>query len=142
VLSVGAIGLWLYMKYVWYAGPTLAWKRDGKDYELLSPHARHRAARALFSLGHRQVAGGSSVAAANPLGGPARGLRGAPGLGLSRLARTATTQKIATVYIVDVSESVPDAAIEDARAEIQHAYDQKPEDGSSASSPSRSGPRC
>ena len=38
-------------------------------------------------------------------------------LGLSRLARTATTQKVCTVYLVDVSDSVPDAALEDARAE-------------------------
>ncbi|MBX3198201.1 MAG: VWA domain-containing protein [Labilithrix sp.] len=49
-------------------------------------------------------------------------------LGLSRLARTATTQKVATVYLVDVSESVPDAAIEDARAEITKGLSDKPED--------------
>ena len=30
--------------------------------------------------------------------------------GLARLARTATTQKVCTVYVVDVSDSVPDAA--------------------------------
>jgi hypothetical protein len=50
-------------------------------------------------------------------------------LGLSRLARTATTQKVCTVYLVDVSESVPDLALEDARAEIQKGLDAKAEDG-------------
>ena len=50
-------------------------------------------------------------------------------LGLSRLARTATTQKVCTVYIVDVSESVPDASLEDARREIQKGIDAKPKDG-------------
>ena len=36
--------------------------------------------------------------------------------GLARVARTATTQKVCTVYLVDVSDSVPDASLEDARA--------------------------
>jgi hypothetical protein len=36
-------------------------------------------------------------------------------LGLSRLARTATTEKVATVYLIDVSESVTDEALDDAR---------------------------
>ena len=36
-------------------------------------------------------------------------------LGLARLARTATTQKVCTVVLVDVSESVPDAALDDAK---------------------------
>ena len=129
VLSVGAIGLWLYMKYVWYAGPTLAWKRDGKDYELLSPRMLGIALLAPYFL---WVIGRSLADLPWPQRIFSALLRVAfvalLALGLSRLARTATTQKIATVYIVDVSESVPDAAIEDARVEIQHAYDQKPED--------------
>ena len=37
-------------------------------------------------------------------------------LGLARLARTATTQKVCTVYLVDVCDSVPDEALGDARA--------------------------
>ena len=49
-------------------------------------------------------------------------------LGLARLARTATTQKVCTVYLVDVSDSVPDASLEDARAAIQKGLDAKPED--------------
>jgi len=37
VIAVAALGLWAYFHYVYYAGPTIAWKRDGKEYELLSP---------------------------------------------------------------------------------------------------------
>ena len=27
VFGVGALGLYLYVRFVWYAGPTLAWRR-------------------------------------------------------------------------------------------------------------------
>jgi hypothetical protein len=37
VVGIGALGLYLYLRFVWYAGPTIAWKKGGKDYELLSP---------------------------------------------------------------------------------------------------------
>ena len=40
------------------------------------------------------------------------------GLGLSRLVRTAESHQIATVFVVDVSDSVADEALEDARAAI------------------------
>ena len=46
-------------------------------------------------------------------------------LGLARLARTATTEKVCTVYLVDVSDSVPDLALADARDEIQRGIDAK-----------------
>jgi uncharacterized membrane protein len=42
-------------------------------------------------------------------------------LGLARLARTATTQKVCTVFLVDVSDSIPDAMLEDARDALRHA---------------------
>src|SRR5581483_7479298 len=48
--------------------------------------------------------------------------------GLARLARTATTQKVCTVYLVDVSDSIPDAALADARATLQEALDARPHD--------------
>ncbi|MDP9001540.1 MAG: VWA domain-containing protein, partial [Myxococcota bacterium] len=47
-------------------------------------------------------------------------------LGLARLGRSATTQNVCTVYLVDVSDSVSDAALEDARAEVQRGLDAKP----------------
>src|SRR5262245_43639385 len=37
VVFVGAVGLYLYLRYVWYAGPTLARKFGGKEYELVAP---------------------------------------------------------------------------------------------------------
>jgi Mg-chelatase subunit ChlD len=130
VALVGAVGLYLYLKYVWYAGPTIAWKRDGKDYELLSPRMLGLALLApyfLWMIGRsladlplvqRIISVLLRIAFVALLA-----------LGLSRLARTATTQKVCTVYLVDVSESVPDAAIEDAKAEIQRGLDAKPDDG-------------
>ncbi|HSQ64450.1 MAG TPA: VWA domain-containing protein [Polyangiaceae bacterium] len=130
VFGVAAIGLWLYLKYVWYAGPTIAWKRDGKDYELLAPR---RLGWAVLGAPFFLWMVGRSLA---DLPWPQRILSvilritfvALLAFGLSRLARTATTQKVCTVFVVDVSESVPDDAIADARAEIQKAIDQKPAD--------------
>ncbi len=34
---VFAVGLWAYLRYVWYAGPTLAWARRASEYELMAP---------------------------------------------------------------------------------------------------------
>ncbi len=31
VMSVGGVLLYLYLHYVWYAGPNIAWKRNGQD---------------------------------------------------------------------------------------------------------------
>jgi hypothetical protein len=31
ILSIGAISAWASLEYIWHAGPTIAWKRDGKD---------------------------------------------------------------------------------------------------------------
>src|SRR6185295_3821735 len=108
---------------------TLSWKREGTDYELLAPKMLGLALLAPFFLWMV----GRSLA---DLPWPQRILSAflrvvfvaLLALGLSRLARTATTQKVCTVYLVDVSESVPDAAIEDARAEITKGLLQKPSD--------------
>ena len=112
VAAVGAAGLWAYLHYVWFAGPTIAWKRGGQDYELLAPRMLGIALLAPYFLWMI----GRSLA---DLPWPQRVLSvlmriafvGLLALGLARLARTATTQKVCTVYLVDVSESVPDAAI-------------------------------
>src|SRR5580704_17665428 len=37
VVGLGAVGLWAYLHYVWYAGPTLTWSSHGESYELLAP---------------------------------------------------------------------------------------------------------
>jgi Ca-activated chloride channel family protein len=127
---VGLAGVWLYWRGVLHPGhATLAWKRHGVDYELLSPKMLGLALLAPFFLWMI----GRSLADL-PL--PQRilsvilriGFVLLLALGLARLARTATTQKVCTVYLVDVSESVPDAAIEDARAEITKGLKAKPAD--------------
>ena len=127
---VGLVGVWFYWKGVLHPGAaTLAWKREGTDYELLAPKMLGLALLAPFFLWMI----GRSLA---DLPWPQRILSAVLrvgfvvllALGLSRLARTATTQKVCTVYLVDVSESVPDLAIEDARAEIKKGLDGKPAD--------------
>lgn len=47
---------------------------------------------------------------------------------LARLAKSAETQKVCVVFVVDVSDSAPDAALEDARGVIQRALDDKPKE--------------
>jgi Ca-activated chloride channel family protein len=129
VVIVGALGLYLYWHFVWRGPPTLARNVGGKDYELLAPKMLGLALLApyfIWMLGRsladlpilqRVVSVLLRIAFVMLLA-----------LGLSRLARTATTQKVCTVYLVDVSESVPDAALEDARIEIQNGMDAKPDD--------------
>ena len=129
VAGVGVLGLWLYLRYVWYAGPTLTWKRQGEDYELLAPRMLGLALLApyfLWMIGRSLADLPLAQRIISVL------LRVAfvalVALGLARLARTATTEKVCTVYVVDVSDSVPDAALEDARAEVQKALDARPKD--------------
>lgn len=129
VMGVGGVMLWLYLHYVWYAGPTLAWKRNGQDFELLAPR---RLGLVLLAPYFLWVIGRSL--ADLPLAQRILSvvLRVAfvalLSLGLARLARTATTQKVCTVYLVDVSESVPDAALDDAKAEIDKGLAARPKD--------------
>ncbi len=128
-VALGALLLWLYLRYVWFAGPTLTWARHGTDYELLSPRMLGIALLAPYFLWMI----GRSLADL-PLAQRVTsvllrvGFVALLALGLARLARTATTQKVCTVYVVDVSDSVPDAALEDARAEVQKALDSRPKD--------------
>ena len=129
LIGLGFLGLWLYLRYVWFAGPTIAWQRHGTDYELLDPRNLGVVLLAPYFL---WVLGRSL--ADLPLAQRILSvlLRVAfvamLALGLARLARTATTQKVCTVYVVDVSDSAPDAALEDARAEVQKALDGRPKD--------------
>jgi uncharacterized membrane protein len=130
VIAVAALGLWAYFHYVYYAGPTIAWKRDGKEYELLSP--RNLIIAAVGAPFFIWMIGRSLADLPWPQRIISVILRivfvSLLSFGLARLARTATTQKVCTVFVVDVSESVPDLAIADARAEIQKAIDAKPTD--------------
>ena len=126
----GLVGVWVYWRAVLSStSATISFAREGTDYELLSPKMLGLALLAPFFF---WMIGRSLADLPLPQRILSVVLRIAfvalLALGLARLARTATTQKIATVYLVDVSESVPDAAIEDARAEITKGLKDKPED--------------
>jgi len=126
LFAAGALAtlLFFYVKHVYAGPPTMAWKRNGEDYELLSPKMLGLALLAPYflwmigksladlPLAQRVISVFLRVAFVVLLA-----------LGLSRLARTATTQKVCTVYLVDVSESVPDLALKDAQEEIQKGID-------------------
>ncbi len=119
LIALGGVGLYIYLKYVVYAGPTLAFHRHGQDYELLAPRMLGIALLAPYFL----WVIGRSLADLPPVQRVLSALLRIAfvvllALGLSRLARTATTEKVCTVYLVDVSDSVPDLALEDARAVI------------------------
>ena len=121
--ALGLAGVYLYWREVLNASKaTITFARQGTDYELLSPKMLGIALLAPFFF---WMIGRSLADLPLPQRILSITLRMAfvilLALGLSRLARTATTQKVATVYIIDVSESVPDAAVEDARTEITRA---------------------
>ena len=129
VLTLLVVLVVLYERFVLSRGPTLTWSRAGVDYELLSPKMLGLALLAPYFM---WVVGKSLADLPMVQRVLSVLLRVAfvalLALGLSRLARTATTQKICTVYLVDVSESVPDAALEDARAEIDKGIKAKGKD--------------
>jgi len=117
--------LWLYLRYVWYAGPTISWS----SYELLAPRMLGLALLAPYFVWMIGRSLADLPPAQRVLAAALRvGFVVLLALGLARLARTATTQKVCTVYLVDVSESVPDLALEDARQAIQKGLDAKPSD--------------
>ena len=129
VLSAAAAFL-LFQRYVLSsATPTLAFARDGVTYELLSPRMLIVVLLLPFFI---FVVGKSLADLPLPQRIIAVVLRFAfvllLGIALSRVSRTATTQKVCTVYVVDVSESVPDEALGDASGAIAAALAQKPKD--------------
>ena len=128
-LALGGVLLWAYLHYVWYAGPTLTWKRGGIDYELLAPRMLGIALVAPYFLWMIGRSLADLPLAQRVLSVLLRvGFVAVLAMGLARLARTATTQKVCTVYVVDVSDSVPDAALLDAKDAVQAALDARPKD--------------
>jgi Mg-chelatase subunit ChlD len=129
VVGLGAVGLWVYVRYVWYAGPTITWSRGGSDYELLAPRMLGIALLAPYFVWMTGRSLADLPVAQRVLSVLFRvGFVVALALGLARLARSATTQKVCVVYLVDVSDSVSDAALDDARAEVQKGLDAKSKD--------------
>jgi len=125
IVTLGAGLFAAYRHYVLLApDATLSWVREGITYELLAPRMLGLVLLAplfLFALG--------------------RSLADLPwqqrilsivlrlvfvallAVGLSRPARTASSDKICTVYVVDVSDSVPEEALDDARKVVQAGLD-------------------
>jgi len=130
LLVVTGLLIWAYQRYVvGPAAPVYKWVRDGKTYELLEPRTIGLVLLApllLFVIG--------------------RSLADLPwqqrilavllritfialiALGLARLARTAETSKVATVFVLDVSDSVENESIEEARNKVQAAIDARGKD--------------
>ncbi|KYF67927.1 VWA domain-containing protein [Sorangium cellulosum] len=130
-VALGGILFWAYRRYVLlHPDPTLTWVREGVKYELLNPKMLGALLLAPWFVG---VLAGSLADLPLPQRVLSVLLRIAfvalIALGLSRLARTATTEKVATIYLIDVSESVTDEALDDARATLDKAFVEKPEDG-------------
>ncbi|WP_437275655.1 VWA domain-containing protein [Sorangium sp. So ce375] len=129
--ALGGILFWAYRRYVLlHPDPTLTWVREGVKYELLNPKMLGALLLAPWFVG---VLAGSLADLPLPQRVLSVLLRVAfvalIALGLSRLARTATTEKVATIYLIDVSESVTDEALDDARATLDKAFAEKPADG-------------
>ncbi|WP_437964957.1 VWA domain-containing protein [Sorangium sp. So ce260] len=129
--ALAGILFWAYRRYVLlHPDPTLTWVREGVKYELLNPKMLGALLLAPWFVG---VLAGSLADLPLPQRVLSVLLRIAfvalIALGLSRLARTATTEKVATIYLIDVSESVTDESLDDARAALDKAFAEKPEDG-------------
>lgn len=129
-LALAGLLFWAYRRYVLlHPDPTLTWERAGVKYELLNPKMLGAVLLAPWFVG---VLGSSLADLPWQQRVVSVLLRIAfvalIALGLSRLARTATTEKVATVYLIDVSDSVTDETLDDARAALQQAYAEKPED--------------
>ena len=128
-----ATGVLLYLgfrSYVLGAPPgAFKWEYQGTTYELLEP----RAIGVLLVLPLLMFVLGRSLA---DLPWPQRVLSLLfrviflllLGLSLSRLVRTAETSNVCTVVLVDVSDSVPKEALDDARAEVERLYAAKRDD--------------
>lgn len=130
LLLLGAALFYAYRHFVLLApAPTISWNYHGIIYELLSP----RMLAVALVLPILLYALGKSLA---DLPWPQRVMSvllrfaflSLLGVALGRLSRTSTTSKVCTVYLVDVSESVPVEALTDAQGEIQKFLDAKPKE--------------
>ncbi|MFO0761573.1 MAG: VWA domain-containing protein, partial [Byssovorax sp.] len=130
-LALLGILFWAYRRYVLlHPDPTLSWVRNGITYELLNPKMLGAILVAPWFIGVLS----QSLA---DLPWPQRILSvllritfvALVALGLSRLSRTATTEKACTIYLVDVSDSVTDESLGDAQAAVDRAWAEKPKEG-------------
>ena len=128
-LVVGGVGLWAYLRLVWPAGPALAWVHDGREYRLLAPRMLGIALLTPYLI----WVVGRSLADLPPAARVAAVLLRTAfvavlALGLARFARTTTSQRVCTVVLVDVSDSVSDTALDDERTAAARIVSAKPPD--------------
>jgi Ca-activated chloride channel family protein len=125
IVVVAAGLLYAYQRFILSApDAAFSWVRDGVTYELLEP----RTIGILLVVPVLMFALGRSLA---DLPWPQRVLslllRAAflalLALALARLVRTAETQKVCTVFLVDVSDSVPPEALADARSLVTRSLE-------------------
>jgi uncharacterized membrane protein len=115
---------YLYHRYVWtHPEATIGWMQDGVRHELLDPRLLAVILLAPWFVGvlawtladlpwqQRFVTVILRIAFVGSLA-----------IALARPVRAADTDKVATVYLVDVSDSVPDEALEDAQTLVDEAY--------------------
>jgi Ca-activated chloride channel homolog len=130
LVGVGIALYWAYRRFVLSAPQSaFEWQRDGVTYELLNPKTVGLllvAPLLLFVLGRSLADLPWQQRVMSVL------LRivfiALVALGLARLARTAETKKVAVVYLIDVSDSVQDESIEDARRVVEQAIEVKTKD--------------
>src|SRR3954469_19815619 len=122
IAALSVILLVAYRKYVLAASADSAfrWLRDGVHYQLLEPSALGVllvTPLLLFVLGRSLADLPWAQRALSVLFRVA--FLGLLALGLSRLVRSEETHKVCTVLLVDVSDSVPDEALGDARKTLE-----------------------
>ncbi|MBW2526973.1 MAG: VWA domain-containing protein, partial [Deltaproteobacteria bacterium] len=122
---------WAYHRFIWsVAEPEIGWVAAGTRYELLEPRMLvvllaapwfvAVLAKSLADLPWQQRILSALLRIA---------FVAALAIGLSRPARPATADKICAVYLVDVSDSVSDEALADARSLLARAFqDRRPDD--------------
>ena len=121
---------WGYRRFVLASpDPTLTWVRGGVTYELLNPKLLGALliapwfvavlARSLADLPWQQ----RLVAVVARIAFVALVV-----FGLARFARSTTSEKVCTVVLVDVSDSVPDESVGDARSLLARAFAEKRKD--------------
>ncbi|MEO7092079.1 MAG: hypothetical protein ABI175_02435, partial [Polyangiales bacterium] len=123
VVGLAAFCAGLFVKLGYRSGPVLSFKRGEEIYELLNPkmlglvllapYLLYMTGKSLADLPWIQRAASFVLRCAFVL---------LLALGLGRVAKTAYASKVCTVYMVDVSESVPDEALADAQLDIDDAW--------------------
>jgi Ca-activated chloride channel homolog len=126
IVLVGAGLLWAYMHFVVGGAAPFKWTRRGVEYELLQPGALgvllvvplllFALGRSLADLPWQQRVLSLLLRIAFVL---------LLGLSLGRLAKSDQSQNVASVFCIDVSDSVQDPAIEQARRWVEEAVAKK-----------------